>query len=180
MLTLSSLSWTQFSLLRSARLDLSQTRPVCVPRLSQESVLTFHTLSLILFTCFLLWTQLGPPALSSGKLLGKTSPAFIWPGRGDPQSTPPNSSPLPSPLLPQEKQASLGQWELLQLIQQQSRAACTVDRGQSQPCRHLGKGNKSPSLACAPCVSGRYAQEPQGEGPAAHVSGSCIPAFLCN
>lgn len=96
MLACSGLSWTQFSLLRSAHWDLSQTRPVCVPRLSQESVLTFHTLSLSLVSlshAFCFGLRLGLLLSSRGSCGAPPSAHHLESERRSPALPPPHLSP---------------------------------------------------------------------------------------
>lgn len=121
-------------------LDLSQARPACLPRLSQESVLAFHPLSPLSRShafCF----GFGPGLLlclqgeAAGHLLLhiKTSPPSIWPGRGDPGET----------SLPWQRVSS-------QAHRLASSAACAVGQSQSQPAGTEGEGESDPHRRVQP------------------------------
>lgn len=136
MLACSGLSWTQFSLLRSAHWDLSQTRPVCVPRLSQESVLTFHTLSLSCLSLMLSaldsgWASCCHQGEAVGHLLlhiiwrEKGDPS-IWRAKGDPQPSRPLTSALGETSLPWPRVTS-------QTHQAAPSTACAVGGSWNQP-----------------------------------------------
>ena len=122
-------------------LDLSQARPACLPRLSQESVLAFHSLSPLSRShafCF----GFGPGLLlclqgeAAGHLLLhiKTSPPSIWPGRGDPGET----------SLPWQRVSS-------QAHRPASSAACAVGQSQSQPAGMEGEVKVTLTGVCNQC-----------------------------